>query len=379
VPIISTYRYFSLSLGLICLPALSQVNDIVKYRGNISNLSDDNFLRSTTSRSSDQITSETAGVNVVLPYSLQRFELDASLTANQHQVNTGFDYIAQNYNAAWFWSFTPQLHGSVTSARADSLNAANDSLNPALRNKNTTQNSALSAAYDLGGPWQITAGISNTNTSNERPLTEPTDNRSSGVNVGVRFAPTSGNSLAYSFQTASGSAINDYTSNTHEVAVVWQPRGDTSFSARLASLDQHFSTVPQFDFNGLVGAVNIRWRATSKISVTGGWQRDLASYQTLGTTHTQTDSTTLGPVWQISAKTAISLQYRYAERDNQGNPTGSIAIRKDRLRDTSFSYKWQLRPLTTISASLNQSTRNTDIPNADFTANQVTVGAQFLF
>ena len=182
--------------------------------------------------------SQAIGVNVALPYSLQRFELDASVTGNQHQTYSNFDYTAQNYSAAWRWSLTPRVRGSLTSTRTESLNAANDSQNPNLRNKNTTQNNALSAAYDLGGPWQATAGVSNTSTVNEQAVIGQTDNRSTGVNVGLRYAKSSGNTLAYSLQRASGTSGSDYTGTTHEFTATWVPSGNTSVNARLAFIDQ---------------------------------------------------------------------------------------------------------------------------------------------
>jgi len=360
--------------------AFAQVDDIVKLRSSLNVMTDDNFLRSPASTAvSERVTSQTIGVNVALPYSLQRFELDASLTGNQHQTYTNFDYIAQNYSAAWRWGLTPRLHGSLTSARTESLNAPADSQNPNLRNKNTTQNTAFSAAYDLGGPWQATAGISSTSTINERPLLDQTDNRSSGVNMGLRYAQASGNSLAYSFQRASGSTGNDYTATTHELLATWVPSGNTTVNVRMAFLDQHFGLVPQYDFNGVAGAISLNWRATGKVSVSAGWQRDLGSSQGGGASYTQTDSLTLGPAWQIGTRTALRLQYRYAVRDDKGNPSGVSTSRQDRLQDTSLTYSWQPRPLATLSVRVGEYTRSTTLTNADFVAHQLALDVQFLF
>ncbi len=349
-------------------------------RAGITALSDDNFLRSgSASAVSEQVTTQTLGINLAVPVSLQRFELDASIVGNQHQTLTNFDYIAQNYNAAWQWGLTPQLHGSIASTRAESLNSAGDSLAPNLRNKNTTQSTALSAAYDLGGPWQATAGLSNTSTVNERALIGQTDNRSSGVNAGLRYTQASGNSLAYSLQRATGASGNDYTSTTQDLLGTWVISGNTSVNGRIAFLQQHFGVAPQFDFSGTSGALTVTWRATGKISVTAGWQRNLASYQSAGTTHAQTDAFTVSPAWQISPKTALRLQYRSAVRDDQGNPTGVPTSRQDRTQDTSLAYSWQPHPLATLSATVGDFTRSSNAVNADYTARQFTLAAQFSF
>jgi len=271
------------------------------------------------------------------------------------------------------------LHGSLTSARAESLNATADSLNPNLRNKNTTQNTALAAAYELGGPWQVTAGVSNSNYTNEQAVIGQSDNRSTGVNAGVRYIVGSGNSLAYSLQRASGTSINDFTSMTHDVAVVWVLSGNSTVNGHIAYLEQRFGVAPQFDFNGVSGAAMLTWRATGKISVSAGWQRDLASYQSAGTTHTQTDAFSLAPAWQITPKTSLRLQYREAVRDDQGNPTGVPTSRQDRLRDTSLAFSWQPRPLATLSVTVGESGRTSNIANADFTSRTIGLTALFNF
>jgi exopolysaccharide biosynthesis operon protein EpsL len=368
------------TLGAVGFGAWAQSQDIVKLRSNLSILNNDNFFSATSGRElSERVTAQTIGANVALPYSLQRFELDASLTGNQYQTYTNFDYVGQNYSAAWLWSITSQLHGNLSTVRAETLNAAIDSLNPTLRNKNTTQNTALSANYDLGGPWQLTAGVANTNTINERAVIGSSDNRSTGVNAGVRYALASGNSLAYSMQVANGSSTNDYTSTTHDVTLVWVLSGNTSLNGRLAHLQQRFTVAPQFDFNGVAGALAVVWRPTGKTTLTAGWQRDLASYQTLGTTHTQTDTMTIGPAWQISPKTSLRMQYRYAVRDDQGNPTGAPTSRQDRLQDTSLTFGWQPRPLATLSVTVGEAGRSSNVANTDFSARTVSLAAVFSF
>lgn len=360
--------------------AWAQSQDVVTLRSTLSILNNDNFFSASTNPISERVTTQTIGVRVAIPEGLQRFELDASLTGNQHQTYTNFDYIAQNYSAGWMWSVTPQFHGSLTSARTESLNAAIDSANPNVRNKNTTQNTALSAVYEIGGPWQITGGVSSSNSINEQALVAgQSDNRSTGVNAGVRYVLGSGSSLAYSLQNANGTSTNDYTATTHDINAIWVLTGNTTVNGRIAHLQQHFGVAPQFDFSGLMGAVSVLWRVSGKISLMAGWQRDLSSAQTQGTTHTQTDAFSVGPLWQISPKTSLRFQYRNAVRDDQGNPTGVPGTRQDKLQDTSLSFSWQPRSLATLSATLSEASRSSNVANMDFSARTFSVAALFNF
>jgi hypothetical protein len=180
-------------------------------------------------------------------------------------------------------------------------------------------------------------------------------------------------------RTAQGSTGNDYRSNAHELTAIWVPSGNTSVNARLVYLEQYFSLAPQFDYSGPSGNVMVNWRITGKLSVTGGWQRDLSSYQTAGTTHTRTDAISAASTWRVGTRTSLVLQYKNALRDDQGSPNGIAATRQDRLQDVSLRFNWQLRPLTTLSAAVTQSTRNTNQVNADFLSRQLSLSALLLF
>lgn len=359
--------------------AFAQTQDLVTWRANASATSNDNFFNSSTAPVSERVTAETLGVNVAIPYSLQRFELDASLVSNQYQTYSNFDFTGQNFNATWFWSFTPQLHGTLNSTRTESLNAPTDSVDPTQRNKNTVQNTALAAAYDLGGPWQLTAGAVNSSTTSERAVIGQTNNSSTGVNAGVRYALGSGNSLAYFHQVANGTSNTSYTQNTDDVALVWVLSGNTTLNGHLAQIQQRFDATHQFDFSGTTGGVNVVWRISGKTSLTAGWQRDLTSYQTAFSSYTQTDTVTIAPVWQISPITALRAQYKAGVLNDEGNPFGNAPFRQDRTQDTSISFSWQPYTRLSLMATVGETSRSSNVANTDFRARQLSLTALFSF
>ena len=356
--------------------AQTQSQDLVKWRASVSTTSNDNFFNTPSAPVSERTTTETVGVNLSVPYSLQRFELDASLLSNQYQTNSNFNYTGANYNAAWLWSITPVLHGTLSSTRAESLVAATDSVDATQRNKTTTQNNSLASAYDLGGPWQMTAGVVNSSTVNERAVIGQADNHSSGVNAGLRYALGSGNALAYFRQVAKGDSTANYVLTTDDVSVLWVISGNTTLNGHLAFLQQRFDSTPQFDFSGTSGSATIAWQITGKTSVNAGWQRDLASYQTNNSTYTQTDSVSIGPIWQISPITSLRMQYRSGVLSDQGSATSS---RQDKLQDTSIAFSWQPYQKLSVTATLAESSRSSNVANTDFKAQSITLAAVLSF
>ena len=370
----------SISLGILCgSKAWAQAQDVVKFHSSLNIQNNDNFFSTPASTAvSERITSQTVGINVAVPYSLQRFELDASLTGTQHLTYTNFDFIAHDYRAAWLWSFTPHLHGSLNTTRAEALNAAIDSQDPNLRNKSTTTSTGLSAVYEKGGPWQLLAGLTKDKLVNERAVIRQSDDRSTSVNGGLRYVRASGNSLGYLLQVGNGNSSYDYTTRVHDVNGIWLLTGKTTLTGHLSHSTQDFGAAPQYSFSGFSGGANLTWRITGKTSLQAGWQRDLASYRTATASYSQTDAFTVAPVWQVTPKTSLLLQLRSADLRELGSPFGTLSNRQDTLRDTSLSVTWKPRTLVNLTASVSKSSRRSSVPGFDFTSHQVLVSAQFV-
>jgi exopolysaccharide biosynthesis operon protein EpsL len=373
-------RQFAAFLVMGVASACAQAQDVVTYRGSVGISQDDNFLRGPSDAAvKEEIYTQGIGVRVAIPYSLQRFELDVGLTNNRQKRFSNFDFVSQNYSASWLWSYTPRLSGTLSTTRVESLNATSDSVNPGVRNRNVTNTTGLTAEYELGGALRLLGGYTNTESINEQALIGQSDNRSNSYNTGLRYSLASGSSVGYGFQRGFGSSTSGYVQTTQSLDAAWQLGGSTSVRAQVAYSEQHFGLTPEYDFSGVSGAVSVVWRLTGKTTLTSGWQRDLGSFQTAGSTHSRTDSFSLGPAWQVSAKSSVSGRYRYAIRTNEGSPTGIAVQRQDVLRDTSVSYSWQPRPFATVATSLTHSVRVSDNVGLDYTARLASLSAQFSF
>jgi hypothetical protein len=354
----------------------SQAQEVVTYSASVRISQDDNFLREpTTTAVTEEIHTQSIGARIAVPYSLQRFELDVGLTNYKQKRFSNFDYVSQNYTASWFWSYTPRLRGTLSTSRTESLNATSDSVNPGLRNRNVSITTGLTAEYELGGALRLLGGYTNSESINERALIGQSDNRSNSYSTGLRYSLASGSSVGYGFQRGFGSSTSSYVQTTHSLDGAWQPGGSTSFTVRVAHLNQHFGLTPELDSSGISGSANMVWRLTGKTTLTTSWLRDQAA----GAAYNRTDSLSIAPAWQVNAKNSVSASYRYALRNYQVNPTSIADQRQDVLRDTSVSYSWQPRPFATVSTSYTHSMRTSDSVGLDYTARLASFSAQFSF
>ncbi|MEO7106200.1 MAG: hypothetical protein ABIZ09_07505, partial [Rhodoferax sp.] len=306
----------------------------------------------------DQINSQTLDVNVALPIGQQRFELEANLVNNQHQKQTQLDFLSQNYLAAWRWSLSPELLGVLSTKHTESLNSAADSVDPNLRNKNIANLNDLTLGYLLGGPWHLVADLSKGTSSNEQAVLGVSDVGYDAYTAGVSYSPSKTSSLSYGRRMESGTntnaltGISNYSNSGHILLLTYALNDSTSFKARLAYLEQHFSADPNYDFSGISGGIDATWRITSKSTFVGGWQRDIASFQTLDSTYAQTDTFSFAPQWQARPTLNVGLMFKQSIRDALGNPNGTASTRRDRTSDSAFTVLWQPRNYVNFRASV---------------------------
>ena len=363
-----------------CAYAQETSTEKLKLRATMTQIQDSNYQKAIDSKAlSDQINTQAVDVIVALPYGQQRLELEANLANNKHQTFTQFDYTGHNYNAVWRWTLTPTLVGALSSKRTETLNSAADSLEPGLRNTNVTRIDNLNAGYLLGGPWQLFADFSKGTSTNERALLGVTDVNYQSYTAGVSYAPSLGNSLNYALRNDKGTSTSDYSSTGHAFVATYAPTTDTTLKGRLAYIEQRFSIDSKFDFSGVTGGVEGSWRVTPKTSINVSWLRDIASFQTLESTHARTDTFSIAPKWQMRPTVFIGWTYRRSARDGLGSPNGTASTRQDRTQESIWDINWQPRKYFILRGGFSNASRTSSIVDQDYTAQVVTLGAQFIY
>jgi exopolysaccharide biosynthesis operon protein EpsL len=370
--------------------AAADADDTINLIAGATRMHDDNLFRvpSNARPEKEEITVTSLKLKVSKPYSLQRFELEASLIDYRYQNFSYLSYSAKPYKAAWLWSLTPYLHGNLSTEHNESLNSFTDITNRTIRNLNTRDNIRFDAVADLSGSWHLLGGVSQYTNENSQIVRGESDNRVDRTEAGLRHTFPSGSTLSYIARSGRGDYFNrlplspapdNFDENENEVRLIWALTGKTRLDARLAYLDrQHDKKAGlDFDYAGIVGNINANWNISGKTFLVATLARELGSYQTINSTHHSTDRFTLGPYWQFSSKTALRGNYDYAQRDYLGTPGALPASnRSDTLRTAMISLEWQPLRSVTISSSLSKEQRNSNQPGLDYKSTTVGVTAQ---
>jgi exopolysaccharide biosynthesis operon protein EpsL len=389
-----------------------ETKDRFKLNAGYSRLSDSNPLRlsanpNATKRigipdTEDQINKSMLGFSFNTRQSLQQFELDFDVTDYEYQNFSNHNFTAHNYKAAWRWAVTPRLHGNFTTDRKESLNFDSSVPGASLAEDEgvprTNTNTRFDALYEIDGVWRVLGGVSRLKSkSNATAPGSETDSEANSADLGLRYAFTSGSALTYTARTSQGNylsngALNEsFSQRDNELRLHWILTGNTTADISAAHVNRTHPQNARLDYSGLNTGIKLNWNITGKTSLAAGWMRELASSQhdanspkddfNYNSTHVQTNRFSLGPVWKASAKTVVRLNYELAQRDFRGSPTGvdTTAQLSDTLRNTSLAVAWQPYRYLTLGASLQKTTRTSNLADLDYDSNMATLSAQFSY
>jgi exopolysaccharide biosynthesis operon protein EpsL len=310
-----------LLLGL--LPPAAQADDLdtLQFRAGQSVMHDSNVFRLSDSANAqavigtpdrdDTVAVTTAGFKINKPWGLQRFEFDANVEDHRYSRFSYLDFTAVNYAAAWRWSFTPALHGNLTTDRREFVDTYADVQGTGQINRRTNRSTLFDAEYELDGAWRLVGGLFERTSSNSQPNTFEADSKIHGGEAGVRYVYPSGTSMAYRFRDGKGEypgrvlspvSAGDFTDREHEFRFDWAPSAKTTLRAKVAHFDRSHDGLGARDFSGVTGQLDAAWAITPKTSLAGGVVRELGSYQTTTASYYEGWRVFVAPTWKPTEK-----------------------------------------------------------------------------
>lgn len=323
--------------------------------------------------------------------SLQKVELNANLTSYRYQNFSYLSFVARNYSVAWHWALTPNLHGNLQRQRQETLNNFADYQGASTQNLRSNSSSQLSGTYEIDGSWSLAAGGSQSSQTNQQPLTAEGDYSTKSADLGLRYASGSGSSLSYTLRNANGTYLNrvvsaidlyddGFTQIDSELKLHWVISGKSTADLYTSQISRTHPHYAQRDYSGRNAGINLNWSFSGKSALSASWTRELSSYQTSTSNYNQIDRITLGQIWQISPKAVARARYEVTQIDYLGSPFGLVATpRSDSTSGASLSFDWQPFQYLTISTSVENATRKSNLAGLDYESKMATVSAQFSY
>lgn len=387
-------------IALTAPPCHADALDVVNVVAGVSSKYDDNLFRLPSGQDASALTGRTergdrvltsfAGLRVDQPYSLQRFKLDLTWTAYRFQNFDYLDFDAKEYRAAWLWSLTPYLKGTLSADRKQQLNDFRDYRSYTAANIRTTENRVFDADWSPHGNWHLLAGFRQMEQTNSQVFNEDADVKVNGVNAGLKYQFPSGSSVTWMTTLRQGQftkrALNagslldtGYDERESEARLEWLASERSRFNLRTSHLDRTHDHFDQRDFDGWTGRLEYMWSPSAKLRLNASAARELASYQTTESSYSQNDSVGLALGYEVSPKVKVNLNGSLYERRYLGDGVVSNIGRVDTGSSVMLGADWTPLRSLRFSASVQQNRRQANVAGADFEGNIAEVSAQILF
>jgi exopolysaccharide biosynthesis operon protein EpsL len=359
--------------------------DTLQFRASVNKAYDSNLFRRPNNEVQEQITTSTFGVRLDKSYSLQRVLLDISYVDYKYHENDYLDFAATNYNGAWYWSLTPELTGTLSSQRTQSLNSFGDFLNT-TRNIRTLTDHQFRAKYSPYQVWSLILGVSQTQLANSELFTAISDFDATGLDYGASYNFASGSSITFLGHSRKGQykkrpldpviAFDDgYSENEFELNLFVANPGISKLIGKLGYLEREYDNFRIRNYQSYIGYLNYELILTGKIKSNVGISREIAPFETDTTAYSISDSLNAQLTYDISSKIQAGINVRYSERDFGGRGQFD-SIRLD--REDSFGGFVGWNPTKNIGFSLRttKSSRNSNLSRFDFEDTLTTVNME---
>jgi exopolysaccharide biosynthesis operon protein EpsL len=359
------------------MPCISSADelDTLQFRASVNKTYDSNLFRRSNNELAEQITTSTLGVKLDKTYALQRLVLDVSYVDNKYNENDYLNFAATNYNGSWLWSLTPNLTGTLSSQRTQSLNSFGDFLNT-TRNIRTLTDHQFRAQYSPHKVWSVILGVTQSKLENSETFTAISDFDATGLDYGAAYSFASGATITFLGHSRKGefkkrpldpivAFDNGYSENEYEIDLFFQEPGKSKFTGKLGYLEREYDNFTIRNYESYIGYLNYDLILTGKIKSSFGLSRTIAPFETDTTAYSVSDSVNAQLSYDITSKIQTGINLRYTERDFGGRGQ----FNSSRLdKEESFGGFIGWNPTKNIGFSLRstKSSRNSNVSRFDF-------------
>lgn len=344
-----------------------------------------------TSDKSDIVSSAFVGIGIDKRYSLQRFYLDATKTANRHHNFSYLDFNPFQYRAGWDWRLGARLSGTISADRSQALVNYGDFRNALLRNLVTTEHRLASLDGLVSGGWHVLLAATEDVSKNSVTFVQVPSNRRRGGDGGIKYLAQSGSSVEFHAASARGEYLdqpldparlidNGFRRSENYAIANLVLSAKSTLNGRLGWVKYKNDHFAQRDFSGTIGTLHYLWQATEKLSFVLAAARDRTPFVEDTSSYVVNDTLSLAPSWRLSSNTALTFTLSRTASDYDGAVIASTApLRHDDLSSTELALNWTPLRSVTVNASLRHQRRSSNTAGFDFEDDVATLNASVLF
>ncbi len=367
---------------LAAMGAYAASGDPLTLTAGVTTLQDNNLFRipdgSTLENRSDSLVASYAGIKVDKSWSLQKLQLNATVTDYHYRTYSQLNFLGKNYAASWNWALTPHFTGSLGVEGGNALTSFADFKSGTDGNIRTTQTRRASGDGWIGGGWHLLGSMSSGTSTNSQVFTAVDSSSTRTLEGGLKYIAASGSVLSlvqrqgrgeYPNRTANSFYDNRFDRRVTLVSGTWQASGKSVITASAGRVIQSYPIASIRDFSGATGSFEHVWTPTGKLQITTALKRELGEWQDVVASYTATDTLSLSPAWLVSEKVSLQLSAKRTRKSFRGGIVSGIPLRRDDTRSLQAGLAWN--PTRQVSVNLSvQNERRDSVPVVLYSANQ---------
>jgi len=400
---------YCLAAGLLLSPAVRAegqdpakltpfVEETLTTDGNVFRISKDIDPATVIGSSSRADTYHTTafGLNAEMPLSLQRFVANLTFNSTRYQRFAALDSDGHDLRGSWLWQGGTDLHGELGYADTVSLAPFAQLLSPTLDRLGVRQE-FVNGTWMVTPYWRLRAAGDRLEQRNSAPATLFNDVTIDGVEAALSRVSKAGNSIGFSTRLERGKFPNPesfttplstmlidnaYRQYAAGLTLDWTVTGISHLVARADQVSRRYDQLPQRNFTGQTGRIELTWAPTGKMTLIAIAQRDISPYEYTRSSLVLLKGFGLRAGWHVTPKIDLSADLEAVTRSYVADPAQALGLtgqRDDRVRSMGALFSYHPIPRIGVQASLLHETRSSNVAFGDYAANVVWLNARFAF
>ena len=382
------------------LPAAALLEDRVEvfaaenvtYDSNVFRLSKDVDPQQVigSDQKSDFISTTSAGVNLDLPYSLQRFQANFTWFANRYDRFDQLNFNGHAARAAWLWAVTPKLTGDLGYTDTQSIANFATKPGPTSREKDVlrTKQAFANGVWFPVASWRIHAGAAAIDQAHSDPGQQFNDIETATGVAGVSYVTAADSRLGVEGRFERGRTPHDelrgtpldlaYHQDSAGVVGHWVATGHSTLDGRIDWVRRDYDQRSSRDWSGPTFRVAHTWTPTGKITVASSIYRDIGPVADVQSgSFVLVKGAAVKPSWALSDKVTIAGDAEYNIWEYRGDVLLGDYTHRVRTFGVNAAYRATRKIL--LTAGYVYEYRTSTAALADYKDNVVTVSARVGF
>lgn len=370
--------------------------DTIRFSVGAGLVHDDNLFRTPGNEKSDTIRRVSAGVNVNVPVSLQRFFLAAGIDDNRYQNFGRLNYMRIGADGGWNWQVADRTSGKLAYHYVRRIADFGD-LQTETRDLVTQKGPLADADYLLTPEWQLVGSASRLDSHHSDPTRREVDHQIDTGAVGINYLTGSKNSVGLLVRRSradypnrqtialpSGpvSVDNSFDQTEASAVTTWAFSGVSTIKARAGYTKRKHEDLTGRDFSGATGELDYHWVPTGVTSLDVSLYRNIRSSPDLSASYILFRGFSVTPTWNPLAALTLSLRGIREQRDYNGDPglvLGTAQKRADRFQSAQLSAAYAATSSIEVSAALETGKRTSNTTGFDFKYNMASAAIKASF